>query len=252
MLPFAYHPIRCGWQTSRNLRQKVSLKFINTGGSAEMAELSVKDKTKSFFGGFKLRRFEKGQILVFGGDDPQYVYYLEKGSVRQYDVSYRGDEIVLNVFKEGAFFPMSWATLRTPNPFYFQSATIVEARLADPGATVAFIKENPDVMFDLLCRVYSGTSGILQRMTHLVGGSAKSRVMFEILLDARRFGESHEDGSIVVTANEIELAGRAGLTRETVSREISKLRRDQLIHTNDNKLVITNVQSFQQKLGTVL
>ena len=43
------------------------------------------------------------------------------------------------------------------------------------------LQANPDVVYDLLTRLYRGLDGLLGRMSQLMAGSAKSRLMYELL-----------------------------------------------------------------------
>ena len=212
----------------------------------------VSKKIQEFFSQFKVRRYEKGQIIVFPDDDPQYIFYIVSGVVRMYDISYRGDEVVVNIFKPPAFFPMSWAINKTHNEYFYQAAGKVEMRLADPDKTIAFVKDNPDVLFDLMSRVYSGTDGMMRRMVHLMSGSAKGRLMYEILIECRRFGDNKLDGMCMITITETELATRAGLSRETVSREMRKLVSDNLLTIKGSTLTISNIHAFESKIDTLV
>lgn len=210
---------------------------------------NMDDKLQAFFGKFRTRKYEKGQILVFAGDEPDYIFYLTKGTVRMYDVSYRGEEIVANVFKPGAFFPMSWAINRTPNTYFFQAAEEVEVALADPDETVDFIKDNPDVMFDLLSRVYRGTDGMLLRMVQLMGGNARERLTLELVIECKRFGKTNAKGSTTLHMTESELASRAGLTRETVSRELRKLAKEDFVSIKQGSITVPDIGQLEAILG---
>ena len=206
-------------------------------------------KIKDFFSQYKIRRYDKGQIMIFPGDDPQHIFYIVSGVVRMYDVSYRGDEIVVNIFKSPAFLPMSWAINKTPNEYFYQAAGPVEVRLAEPDEVLTFVKENPDILYDLMSRVYRGTDAMLQRIVHLMGGSAKGRLMYEILIECRRFGENKPDGISIISITETELAARAGLSRETVSREMRKLIAEQLLTIKSGTITVKNMSAFEDKLG---
>lgn len=213
---------------------------------------TISEKIEAFFSQYPKRHIDKGHILVFANDEPKNTFYLAKGLVRQYDLSYRGDEIVVNVFKPGTFFPMSWAMNRSPNEYFFQAAEDCDIYVADPDDAVHFLKENPDVLFDLLSRVYSGTDGMMRRMVHLMGGSAKGRLMYEILIQCRRFGEIKPDSSCSITVSEHELAALAGLSRETVSREMRKLINDGFVTTHRGQITVNNLDSFETKLGSTI
>jgi CRP/FNR family cyclic AMP-dependent transcriptional regulator len=213
---------------------------------------SIQAKIDQFFSQFPTRKYEKGQNMIFAGDDPQYIFYLVEGNVRQYDISHRGDEIVVNVFKPHAFFPMSWAINKTPNDFFFAAASDVTVRLAKPKTVIDFVKQNPDILFDLLSRVYRGTDGLLGRLVRLMSASAANRLTFELLVECRRFGKHKKDDSCVIEINETELAARAGLSRETISREIQKLAKDYLVEVSHGQVIIKNVSDLEQKLGETI
>lgn len=215
-------------------------------------DTAVMNKIEEFFGQYRLRHYSKGQVLILNGDDTDYVYHLVTGRVKQYDVTYRGDEIVLNVFKPPAFFPMSLAINKVTNPYIYEAETDIDIRQAPAEDTVRFIKDNPDVMFDLLSRLYRGTDGLLARMTHLMAGSAKARLMFEVLLACRRYGEAKDDGSCIITLNESELAARAGLSRETVSREMRKLHTDKLLKLTGGRITVFDINALEEKLSRVV
>lgn len=215
-------------------------------------DTTIKDKIEKFFSQYRLRHYSRGQILILNGDDTNYVYHLIEGRVKEYDVTYRGDEIILNVFKPPAFFPMALAINKTSNPYTYEAETDIDIRQTPAEEAVAFIKDNPDVMFDLLSRLYRGTDGLLARMTHLMAGSAKARLMFEILLACRRYGESRADGSCTIALNEGDLAARAGLSRETVSREMGKLHAEKLLKLTGGIIAIHDVSVFEERLGKVV
>lgn len=209
---------------------------------------TVAKKIEDFFAQYRVRKYAKGQILILNGDETDYVYHLEKGNVKQYDVTYRGDEIILNIFKPPAFFPMSLAVNKAKNPYIYEAETDVELRQAPADETVEFIKANPDVLFNLLSRVYRGVDGLLGRMTYLMASSAKSRLIYELIIEARRFGKP-EAGGYILSTSEKDLGARAGLSRETVSREMAKLKNEGLVEIKNKTVVIANTVALEKKLG---
>lgn len=212
----------------------------------------IKDKINKFFGDYPLKKVSKNQILVYAGENPEAINYLISGKVRQYDISAKGDEIVVNIFKPPAFFPMSWAINRGQNDYFFETLTDVEMRSAPPDAAVKFLLENPDVMLNLLSRLYSGIDGLTRRMAHLMGGSAKSRLLFEIITEVDRFGEKVSDKVYKVSVNESALATRTGMSRETVSRQMSSLKEQKLVEISRGGLLINNYDQLKKELGQYL
>lgn len=213
---------------------------------------AVTNKIEGFFAHYRVRKYSKGQILILNGDGTDYVFNLVAGKVKQYDITYRGDEIILNVFKPPAFFPMSLAINKTENPYIYEAETDIEVRQAPANEVVEFLQANPDVLYDLLGRVYRGMDGMMGRIVHLMAGSAKERLMYELLVECRRFGKKLPDGSCSLAINEKDLGSRAGLSRETVSREISRLIRDKYLVSKPGAITIRNLDEFQEYLGKMI
>lgn len=212
----------------------------------------VAKKIEDFFKQYRVRRFNKGYILMYADNEPPGVFHLVSGQVRQYDISSSGAEVVVNVFKPPAFFPMSWAINKTPNQYFFEAESSVTIRMAPADEAVEFIKSNPDVMFDLLSRVYSGADGLLRRMAHLMGSSASTRLLYELLIAGRRYGKEQPDGSLIIPISEEELAKRAGLSRETVSRELGKIKKMDLASVSRKGFSIKDLSKLEKELGSNL
>lgn len=212
----------------------------------------IEQKVRQFFLKYPEKRFAKKEIVVHAGEEPRGVFYMVSGRVNQYDITLAGVETVVNTYKTPAFFPMSWAINRTPNDYFFEAATDVVVRVAPAGEVVAFVKSEPEVLLDLLSRVYRGTDGLLRRLAHLMGGDARSRLLFEIVVTAHRFGNPAANGSIRLPFKEGDLAKHTGLARETVSRTIQDLKAEGLVAIDKEGLVVRNVRDLQAELGAGL
>jgi CRP-like cAMP-binding protein len=209
----------------------------------------ISAKVNRHFSQFPLRKYPKGQILVFANENPEHIFYIVKGRVRKYDVSYKGDEVIINVFQPPSFFPMSWAINRTPNQFFYKTETEVEMHVVPAEDALRFLKDNPDVAFDLLSRVYRGLEGLYGRLVHLMSGTAKSRLLYELIVDSKRFGHKQPDGSFALQATEVDLAARTGLSRETISREMKKLKSKGWVTITKEGIVIADIKPLMDALS---
>jgi len=219
-----------------------------TPWNTEMPE-DILTKLQDHFSRYPLRTYAKGEFLLTADENPEGVLFLEEGSVEQHDFTPEGNKVTVNVFKPPAFFPMSWAINHTPNNYFFAALTPVSARLADPKETVAFLHNNPDVLLDLLARVYRGTDGMLRRMVLASHGAATTRLIFELLIDGYRFGERLDNGTILIKTKQNALAERSGLARETVNRELHKLQDKQLVELTEAGILF-DPQQLEQALDS--
>lgn len=207
----------------------------------------IHTKVDNFFKQFKHQVYKKGEVLIRVDDDPDGVFYLTSGTVKEYAISKKGEELVINVFKPISFFPMSWAINQTPNVYYFEALEDVEIWKAPRDKVVEFIKQNPDILFDLMSRVYKGTDGMLMRMIYLMSGEAYTRVVTELLISAKRFGKTNGK-NIELHLSEKDLASQTGMARETVSREIKILKDRGLVSFSKGLLSINNIMELEDEL----
>lgn len=212
---------------------------------------SILVKLHKYFEKYELKKYAKGEILTFANHEPEGVSLLVSGLVEQYNITSEGNKLAVNLFKPPAFFPMSWAINKTPNTYFYSALTDVKLRRADADETVAFLKDNPDVLFDLLGRVYKGTDALLSRLVLAANGVATNRMLFELLIEAYRFGTILDDGTVLIRVRQSTLADRSGLARETVSREIHKLEKEGLISRIKLGLVL-DTKKLESKLDIVI
>lgn len=204
-------------------------------------------KVESFFRQYRLKSYKRGHILVLAGDSPLFAYFLVKGRVKQYDITQHGSEIIVNIFKSGTYFMVLTALTNLPNAYYFSAETDVILYCVPVTDVITFVNTNPDAMRDMLIQAYKGYEGVLKRMTHLLSGNTRGRIIYEILLDAQGFGEMGRTGEYVLSATETELASRAGLSRETVSREVSRLKKRGLLSPT-LKITVTDLALLEKAL----
>ena len=163
---------------------------------------TVQIKVDGFFRKYKKHSYKKGEMLIRADDEPQGTMYLTRGRVKAYSISRKGEEVIVNIFKEGSFFPMSWAVTDSPNTYFYEALTEVELWRAPKNDVVVFLRTEPDVLFDLLRRVFIGVDGILQRMSYLMGEDAYTRLIAELVITAKRFGEKTEEGAVELKISE--------------------------------------------------
>lgn len=210
---------------------------------------SINDTVENFFSNYTLRRYKKGQVLILDGEGPERIYYLVSGRVKVYDISYRGDEIILNAFIPGTFFPVALLVNKAPNRYIYEAETDIEVRQAPAKDVIHLLKSDPEVVYYLLGQVYARMDDVLGRMSHLMASSAKRRLIYELLLECRYFGKLQPGGKHLLSISEKEIGARAGLSRETVSREINKLKREKLVDVSHNIISILNMAELEWRLN---
>ena len=143
------------------------------------------------------------------------------------------------------------------NSYYYEAITDCKVWKAPPEEVKEFLKSEPDVLYDLLSRVFKGTGGLEKRMMTLMAGSAYARLLTELIIQTKRFGrkitikDNKRNDSREVMINEIEMASQTGLTRETVSRAMKVLKKKGLVTFSQNHLIVISLEDLEKELVEV-
>ncbi len=210
---------------------------------------------------FSVKKFTKQQLVIDIDQDLNYVVCLRSGYVRQYSVSPEGDEFTHNIFRRGSIFPLNLAFHHQVNRYYFESLTSGKMVLVPTDKMIAFLKENPTVLFNLTQRLAAGLNQLLYRLDSLVFGSAQQKIAASVYLLAKRFGQNMSlvkleacpntvsDEALIITDISVthqQLAYLTGLTRETVSVEMMNLKQMGLIDYRSQKICILNPEKLKE------
>lgn len=210
------------------------------------------NKTKefeTFYKQFVTRNYKKGEMLIRADDDPQGIFCLTKGYVRQYTISKNGFELTLHILKPISYFPMVWAVNGTPNVYFFEALTPVEVGRAPREDVVNFIKDKPAIIFELLSELIEDYAESLTRIEHLVFSDAYRRVISVLLYIAKHFGEPVND-TIVVNHRftQQDIATLVGVARETASNELSKLEKKGVIKYVKHAMIFKDMDKLELEL----
>lgn len=214
------------------------------------------DKTKAFedfYQQFAPRNYKKGEMLIRADDDPQGIFCLIKGYVRQYTISKTGFELTLHILKPVSYFPMVWAINGTPNVYNFAALTPVEVGRAPREKVINFIKDKPTVIFSLMSELLEDYAESLTRVEHLVFSDAYRRVISVLLYIAKHFGEKNGVNGIIVRHRftQQDIATLVGVARETTNNEMVKLEKGGLVQYVDHSMLFENIPKLVSELSSV-
>lgn len=213
------------------------------------------DKSKlkefeTFYSQFTTRYYKKGEMLIRADDDPQGIFCLKKGYVRQYTISKTGLELTLHILKPMSYFPMVWAINGTPNVYYFEALTEAEVGRAPRDQVVSFIKDKPTIIFALMSELLEDYAETLKRVEHLVFSDAYRRVISVLLYIAKHFGEKSDKGIVVDHRfTQQDIATLVGVARETASNELVKLEKKGFIKHVDHSMIFGKIEKMEAELS---
>lgn len=210
---------------------------------------SIVTKLNTFFSSYLSQEFKKGELLFRAGTEPSGIYYIEEGIVRRYWISENGEEITLNLYKPHTFLPMSWAIAGVPNTHFYEAMTKVKTKKAPKDKVLQFLQNEPDIVYDLLRRVYIGMEGLWMHLESLTAGNSYTKLIASLVILVKRFGIKEKTDVIVkLKMSEKDIANYAGMSRETASRELQKLKKENLVSFDKGTIVVHNLQTLEKML----
>lgn len=207
-------------------------------------------KLASFFSSYPLIQYKKGEMIIRSEDQPQGVYFLEKGYVKMNTVLPEGKELTLNIFKPGTYFPMMWAIANCKNIYSFQAMEKTTVYRAPKTDVINFLLSNNEALYDLTRRILLAIEGFLFNMEFLLTGSSYHRVIAVFCLLAKRCSteEQNMHVSITMPLTHQDIANLAGITRETASLAIKELAHKKLVIRNRHSFIIPDLKRLEHQV----
>jgi CRP-like cAMP-binding protein len=191
---------------------------------------------------YSLRKFKKGQTLLFQGEVPRFAYVIRSGTVKTYNISPTGEEQVVSLSSEYDIIPEAWFLGEASVAYYFYEAftdcvvyTITREELI---RKVNESRELSNKLLQRFMRLYVGASVHINALEQPRSRDKLVHLLHYLMV---RYGDE-EAGKSKVKINlrltHQTLANMLGITRETIATEISRLRREKILDYKQQTYVI--------------
>jgi len=208
-------------------------------------EQKIREKIDIFFSSYPSRQFKKNEIVLRPEEEISSIYLLKEGFVRMYVLSEQGQEVTLHIFKPVSFFPIMLVLSTVKNKYFFEAMENLSLIKAPADDTLAFLKSNPEVLFDLTHRLSDALCGFLLRTEDLMLQHSHAKVASLLLYLAKHLGKTATNNVFVPFAlTHEDLASWLGLTRETVSRQIEDLTKKNIIAYKNHRIIIKDIEKL--------
>lgn len=205
-------------------------------------------KLDDFFTKFQLLRYRKKDTILRTDNVPSEVFYFKSGYARLYSVSKDGQELTSIIFQPSDIFPLIWINNELPHSYNLEAMTPVELYRVPRERAIDFIRSNPQIFYELTDKILTRVNGLLERIEYLVFGNAYSKVASIVVICAERFGKKNGKNIIIqVPLTHKDIASLVGLTRETASIELEKLKKKGIIDYRGKIIVVKNIEKLRKE-----
>ena len=197
------------------------------------------------------REFPAHEQIVDRDGDTRDFYFVVRGKVRVVNNSYSGREISYVDIPAGGFFGEIAAIDSAPRSANVVALADTLLAILAPELFIRLLEDEPKFALTIMKRLTRIIRGSTDRIMELSTLGASKRIHAELL----RLGRPHvrDDNTAVIRPAplHVDIASRAGTTRESVTRALSELARQGIIRRESDALVVLDIERLEELLDAV-
>lgn len=199
---------------------------------------------EDLFKGLPVRKFRRGQILIYEGDPIDNIYLLVQGYVKVFNILVSGSQRTIIIYKPGEAFPLaSFLSGEGVTRYFYECMTDVEVKIRPQAKFQEMIRGDMELGEELIIYTYGMSQQFIERIETLSAQSSRSKLISLLVYLSRKTGEKTKAGvRLAIPLTTKEIADMCGLTRETASLQLMRLRKEGVLSghrylcINDKKL----------------
>lgn len=174
----------------------------------------------------RLKRYPKGQIIFYQGDQPHDIAILKQGYIKVYDIDEQGNEKILHILRAGALIPFSFFSGNQDEIRWFYAAlTDSDVYVIGFEDMQAMVKANNQLAVFLMHWFSLEVHELLSRLSSLSKSSVKKKVVAALAFLAKYCSKDRPNGwkRVDFPVNHQLLADMTGITRESAASIMKEL-----------------------------
>lgn len=196
------------------------------------------------------REYKKNSHAFLQGDPLINVYFIYEGKVKIYKSDSSGREQIVTIAKSGEMFPHVGFFRKGEYPAF---AEIVEKSKLVVVPIDQFEKvliENPLLCIKVFKVLGEKIIDLQNRLEEQILNNTYEQIVKLLIRLAKKHGNGLEDGTILLKSEftNKDLANMIGTTRETVSRTLTKMKKDNLIEVTDDGDMILDPEILSDEI----
>lgn len=197
------------------------------------------------------RTVKKRSILIYQGEVPRQAYVVLSGVFKTYRLGNFGEEQIVGFRTKGDIFSEPWIFGKTSSTlFYYEAMEDSEVLTVERQVLLDLIDNNKEVRDHIFDYMVNGYTGLLMQVTALEQSRAAEKLLLMMYYLMFRYGKETAPGTFRVDLHltHTTLGSLMGLTRETTTMELGRLKRKKVL-TYDSKGYEIYRRELERRLG---
>lgn len=197
------------------------------------------------------RSVKKRSILIYQGEIPRQAYIVLSGVFKVYRLGNFGEEQVVGFRTKGDLFPETWIFGKTSSAlYYYEALEDAEVLTVEKPVLLDLFDTHPDIKQRVFDYIVNSYTGLLMQITALEQSRAAEKLLLMMHYLMFRYGKQLTADTYLVSLHltHTTLGSLMGLTRETTTMELGRLKRKKVI-TYDSKGYTIYRRELERRLG---
>ncbi|HLO10746.1 Crp/Fnr family transcriptional regulator [Neobacillus drentensis] len=199
------------------------------------------------------RDWKKQSHVFLQGDPLENVYFIYDGKIKIYKSDINGKEQIVAIAKKGEMFPHVGFFRKGDYPAY--------AEVIEPSTLIAVpiskfesvLIENPELCIKVFKVLGEKIVDLQNRLEEQILNNTYEQIIKLIIRLAQKHGQEKGDGTILLKSEftNKDLANMIGTTRETISRTLTKMKKDELIEVDEEGNMIVDIEILMEEIHLI-
>ncbi|WP_106498028.1 Crp/Fnr family transcriptional regulator [Lentibacillus sp. Marseille-P4043] len=198
----------------------------------------------------KSRMYRHGTHIFMQGDPLTNVYFIRQGKVKIYKTDFHGKEQIVNVLQPDDMFPHQGFFRKDSYPAHAEVLEDAILIYIPIHSFEDFLITHPEICIKLFRVLGDKIVDLQNRLEEKILHNTYEQIIMLLLRLARHYGKEIKDNQTRINTHftNRELANMIGSSRETVSRTLTQLKKQQLITTDKGGYFILQANKLEDEL----
>ncbi len=191
-----------------------------------------------------VKKLKKKSHLFTEGDHTHYLYYVSSGKAKCYKTNDAGKDYIVGINKEGDFIGL---TALFDRGIYKESCVTLEDSeiiMIPSQEFFDILKTNCRLLIEFTKMISLDLSDAEDKLLNLAYNSARKRVAEALLFMSRKYLNG-TSGTILFQLQRENISAIAGISPESVSRNLSDFKDEGLISTDNGHITILDIKKLE-------
>lgn len=199
------------------------------------------------------RDWKKQSHVFLQGDPLENVYFIYDGKIKVYKSDVNGKEQIVAIMKKGEMFPHVGFFRKGDYPAYaevLESSTLITVPISKFEAVLI---DNPELCIKVFRVLGEKIVDLQNRLEEQILNNTYEQIVKLLIRISQKHGKELEDRRILLKAEftNKDLANMIGTTRETISRTLTKMKKDKLIEVDDESNMLLDIERLMEEIHLI-